>query len=150
MINNAIHFIFDSEHIDAMQTRLYGFYTTEAGMFTEAPPAGENISDATGTWVLVKSDQDGIEVTQDTVGCFGLFLFCSGNYWALSNSFNHLLDYLKGRFKLSLNEEYAAALLVQNLCASVYGETIVNEISWLDRRAKVHIDKKTGELTVSL
>ncbi|MBR3327740.1 MAG: hypothetical protein IKG22_10510 [Atopobiaceae bacterium] len=48
MINNSVHFIFGSEHVDAIQTRLYGFYTTEAEMFTQAPPEGEYIADATG------------------------------------------------------------------------------------------------------
>ena len=149
-MNNPIHFIFDSEHVDAIQTRLYGFYTTEAGMSTRPPSEGEDIADATGPWVLVRRGREGIEITQDAIGCFGLFLFRKGNYWALSNSFNHLLDYVKTRFDLSLNRDYATALLAQELCVSVYGETIINEISWLDRRARLHIDTQTAELSFSL
>ena len=150
MINNPIHFVFDSEHIDAIQTHLYGFYTTEAGMFTQAPPDSKDIADATGPWVLVRRGQKGIEITQDSIGCFGLFLFRKGSYWALSNSFNHLLDYLKTRFELSFNKDYALALLAQDLCVTVYGETIINEILWLDRRARLHIDTGTAELSFSL
>ena len=150
MINNPIHFIFDSEHIDSIQTRLYGFYTTEAGMFTQVPSDSRDIADATGPWVLVRRSQAGIEITQDSTGCFGLFLFRKGSYWALSNSFNHLLDYLKTRFELSFNKDYALALLAEDCCVTVYGETIINEISWLDRRARLHIDAGTAELSFSL
>ena len=149
MINNPIHFIFDSEHIDAIQTHLYGFYTTVAGMFTQ-PPNSEDIADATGPWVMVRRSRAGIDITQDSIGCFGLFLFRKGSYWALSNSFNHLLDYLKTKFELSLNKGYALALFAEEHRVTVYGETIINEISWLDRRAQLHIDAETAELSFNL
>ncbi|MBR3327741.1 MAG: hypothetical protein IKG22_10515 [Atopobiaceae bacterium] len=76
--------------------------------------------------------------------------FARGGYWALSNSFNHLLDYLKGRFELSLNRDYATVLLLQEHCVTVYGETIINEVSWLDRRARLHIDAETAGLSFGL
>ena len=148
--NNPIHFIFDSEHIDAIQTRLYGFYTTAAGMFTQVPSNSRDIADTTGPWVLVMRSRAGIEITQDPIGCFGLFLFQKGSYWALSNSFNHLLDYLKTRFELSLNKDYAIALLSEDHSVTVYGETIINEISWLDRRTQLHIDTETAELSFDM
>ena len=146
-IDNVAHFVFDSEHPEEIQTRLYGFYTTAEGLFTE-PPAGQGISDATGAWVLVRREGDRIQITQDTIGCFGLFLYREGSYWALSNSFNHLLDYLKESRSLSLNKDYATAFLAQSVCVSVYGQTIINEIAWLDRRAVLVIDTATSKLAI--
>lgn len=146
-MNSAVHFIFDSEHINSIESRLYGFCATKDGLFTGAIPS-EDLSNATGAWVLVKRTREGIVITQDPIGCFGLFLFRDRNYWALSNSFNHLLDYLKLAHKLTFNKEYADSLLAQQLCVSVYGETIIREIQWLDRRSKIHIDFASGELTI--
>ena len=148
MINNAAHFIFDSEHIDSIESRLYGFCTTKNGLFSEVIPS-EDITDATGAWVLVKRTPEQIEITQDSMGCFGLFLFRHRKYWALSNSFNHLLDYLKSAHKLSFNKDYADALLSQQLRVSVYGETIIREIQWLDRRAKICIDFASTKLSIT-
>ena len=147
MLDNAAHFIFDSRHIDDIRPRLYGFYVTEEGLFTRLPEA--DISTATGAWVLVRQTSESIEITQDAAGCFGLFLFRSGSYWALSNSFNQLLDYLNASHRLSFNREYADAYLSQQLCIAAYGETIIKDIVWLDRRAKALINPSTGELSLS-
>ena len=148
LMNNAAHFIFDSNHIDDIESRLYGFYTTKNGLFTETIPS-EDITDATGAWVLVRCTQKGIEITQDSIGCFGLFLFRDKNYWALSNSFNHLLDYLKSAHKLTFNKDFADALLSHQFFVSVYEETIIREIQWIDRRAKIHIDFNSSELAIT-
>lgn len=149
LINSSAYFIFDSQHIDCIRPRLYGFCVTSDGIFTEAAPQ-EDISDEMGAWVLVRQTSEGIEVSQDSIGCFGLFLFRDGDYWALSNSFNHLLDYLKATRKLSINRDYADALLAHALCVSTYGETIISEIEWLDRRAQVLIDPSTTGLTMRI
>ena len=147
-LNDTVHFIFESDHIEDIAPRLYGFYSTENGVFTRFPL--EDISNSTGAWILVKRVSGGIEITQDATGCFGLFLYRDGTYWALSNNFSKLLDYLKDKHKLTFNREYADAYLIQQLCIAVYGETIIREIAWLDRRAIVFIDSSSGELSINL
>lgn len=147
MLNNAAHFIFDSEHLDDIESKLYGFYITENGMFSGAIP-DEDIIDATGAWVLVRRTGDSIIIEQDSNGCFGFFIYREGDYWALSNSFNPFLDFLKLDHKLTLNQDYARTYLAQQLCISAYGETIIREIKWLDRRARIHINLVTGALTI--
>lgn len=150
-------FVFDSEHLDEIQTRLYGFYITEKGIITSNHPHveylyennNEEIWNATGAWVLVRRTDVSIEIIQDNIGCFGLFLYCEGDYWAISNSFNYLLDYLKANHNLSLNKEYASTYLGEQLCVSVYGETLIREIEWLDRRAIIYIDPKDAALNLT-
>ena len=150
MLDNAAYFIFDSEHLDGISSGLYGFCFADEGLLTEYEDLPGDITDAPGAWILVRRDPQKIEISQDSAGCFGLFLFRDKDYWALSNSFNHLLDFLKPRHRLTLNKDYADALLIQQLCVSVYGETLIREISWLDRRAIVSIDPATGGLSVTL
>ena len=147
-------FVFDSEHLDEIQTRLYGFYITEKGIITSNHPHveylyennNEEIWNATGAWVLVRRTDASIEIIQDNIGCFGLFLYRKGDYWAVSNSFNCLLDYLKADHKLSLNREYARTYLTQQLCISAYGQTLIREIEWLDRRSSLFINIKDTTL----
>ncbi|MBQ4428769.1 MAG: hypothetical protein II871_03245 [Clostridia bacterium] len=139
MLNNAAHFLFDSEHLNAIEPRLYGFCVTSEGMFTGDCPSFD-IQNATGAWVLVRRTPHGMEISQDSIGCFGLYLYQNGDYWALSNSFNKLLDYLKTDHKLSLNEGYAKAFLADGIGAYTYGETIIREIRLLDRRVTVLIE----------
>ena len=148
--NNAAHFIFDSNHLADIKSRLYGFLVNEKGLFTRIEDLDGDIENSTGAWVLVRRTSDGINITQDSIGCFGLFLFRDSGYWAISNSFNHLLDFLKKSRRLTFNEDYACAYLSQGICVSVYGETFIREISWLDRRACVSIDLATAVLTARL
>ena len=148
MLNNDAHFIFDSNHIEDIQSRLYGFYTTEKGIFTHTLPS-EDIANATGIWIRVKRLEHSIDISQDHIGSFGLFLYQKDNYWALSNSFNHLLDFLKQDHSLHLNDEYAQTYLAQQLCISAYGQTIIKEIQWLDRRALVQINIEDSSLDIS-
>ena len=68
MLNNAAHFLFDSEHLNAIEPRLYGFCVTSEGMFTGDCPSFD-IQNATGAWVLVRRTPHGMEISQDSIGC---------------------------------------------------------------------------------
>ena len=88
-----------------------------------------------------------ITVRQDFIGCWGLYLFREGDYWALSNSFLVLLDFVKSSHRITFNKEYADHTLSSGLCLNSLYETMVNEIRCLDRASVVRID--VGRRTIS-
>lgn len=134
-------FVIDSDHLPDVQSALYGFTFAKdrtivdslAGLRGEAP--GQD-----GAYVYISREDGRITVTQDFIGCYGLYLFRSKDYFAISNSFQYLVDHVKQSWPLNINWEYADYLLAADLCASVYGETMISEITMLDRCAVVEID----------
>ena len=150
MIRKGPYFIIDSENSAEAGSELFGFCCTESGVATDFGVAPRDMRDQVGAWVRIERTDDRLEVTQDAVGCFGLYLYRDGGYWALSNSFNDLAAYLAPRHRLTLNKDYADAFLGQGICVSVYAETMFREIAWLDRRATVSIDLSSGELGVRM
>ena len=66
----------------------------------------------------------------------------------MSNSFIYLVDYIKTKYKITLNKDYANYLLICDLCSEIYEDTIVNEIKMLDRSAFIEIDKSNKSLKI--
>ena len=88
----------------------------------------------------------GVTIQQDFNGSYGIYLFRKGDYFALSNSFFRLLEYIKTRYPLSLNRDYANYILVNGLASHAYSETPINEISLLPKNAIIMIDIEKREL----
>ena len=98
-----------------------------------------------GAYVFVKREKDRIIIAQDFLGSYGLYLYQTADWFAISNSFLRLVEYAGSKHKLTLNKEFADYLLFVDLCSSALQETLVSEISLLDRCAVVTIfisDKK--------
>lgn len=144
------YFVIDSENLQNIRSGLYGFCVMPSGIYTGGDNYQPEFSDAEGAYVIVKKEGGNVIITQDHIGCFGLFLFRKNNYWAISNSFNDLVDYVKKKYKLQFNKSFADTFLVQNVCISPYKETMVKEIEWLDRRTVVTIDVQKKELRTEL
>ncbi len=141
-------FIIDSERLDQVRTRMYGYYLDEHGITTEQMFAGEKApSSQCGAYVIVRRTEDAITIEQDYNGSYGLYVYERDGYFALSNSFMYLVDYLKTRYPLSIDKDYADYLLVADLSSVAYGRTMVREIRLLDRNAIVHIDLKMQSLS---
>ena len=88
----------------------------------------EKIELAEGECYYVKVDDTEIKLLQDFNGSYGLYLYKSNDYFAISNSFLKLVEYLKDKHPISFNKDYADAFLFTGLCSFAYGETLVNEI----------------------
>lgn len=139
-IRNKQFFIIDSEHLERVRTRMYGYYLDENGITSEVMYDGEAApSSQCGAYVIVRRLENEITVEQDYNGSFGLYVFEQDGYFALSNSFLYLVDFLKTRYPLSLDTDYADYLLVADLSSVAYGRTMIREIRLLDRNATVHI-----------
>ena len=145
-------FIIDSDNLEAIESKLYGYMITEIGIITnESIQDYLNIQNGSelskdGSYVWVKRNGDEITIYQDFIGSYGLYMFKEDDYFAISNSFLRLVEYLKENHHLSLNYDNAHTLLSIGLCSLSYSETLVNEIKMLPRDHVIMIDVKTKEL----
>ena len=145
-------FIIDSDNLEAIESKLYGYMITENGIITnESIQDYLNIQNGSelskdGSYVWVKRNGDEITIYQDFIGSYGLYMFKEDDYFAISNSFLRLVEYLKENHHLSLNYDNAHTLLSIGLCSLSYSETLVNEIKMLPRDHVIMIDVKTKEL----
>ena len=146
-------FIIDSEHLDAVSTRMYGYSLDENGITTEQTFCDGRVPDpgsSNGAWLVIRRDRDEITITQDSCGSYGLYTFEKDGFFALSNSFVYLADHLKSRYALTLDTEYADYFLATDLCSLAYGRTMLREIHLLDRSAVVHISVADRRLSVEV
>lgn len=101
-----------------------------------------------GTFIFVKANAETIEIAQDIDGSYGLYLFRRDSYFALSNSFLKLAEYVAERYPINFNEDYAAALITSSLNSKAYAQTLIREISMLPRNTMVEIDRAEKGLFV--
>ena len=135
-------FLIDSDNLAEVQTRLYGYSIQATGIYEQdnlTEDAVKNL-DGRGCYVYVEVKDGQITIKQDLNGCWGIYLFRHGDYFALSNSFFRLLDHVKFKYPLTVNRDYVNFLMVEALAVQVYSETAVNEISLIERNAVLHID----------
>ena len=152
IINKHFFFIDSSNEIlNNVETHLYGYHVEDGQVFDGK---NENIKfpseeTAYGSFVFVEKTGNKIIIQQDYIGTYGLFLFKHGNYFALSNSFIMLVDNVKTKFPLSLNDDYINHIFIggKNQMGSLsLTETLVNEVEVLPRVCKVVIDIETKQL----
>lgn len=145
-------FVISSDNLEPVHTRLYGYCISNSQVIvdTEDIRDGKYSLSPEEAYVYIERQDDSIFIYQDFVGCYGLYLYREGDYWAISNSFIYLLDYVKKSHKITFNKEYADLSLISDVCVSSYLETLVNEIRCLDRSAVVKIDIKSKTIETSL
>ncbi len=98
--------------------------------------------DGTGAYVALNVDEDSISIYQDYLGSYGLYLYRDGDYFAISNSFLMLVEYLsKSNRTFSINQDYANYYLSAAISSLVPDETLVQEIKMLKHNFIVHINK---------
>ena len=136
-------FLIDSENLSNVRPHFYGYSIQRDGIYEEENLTPEAISnlDGRGCYIYIDVKDNEITIKQDLNGCWGIYLFQNGNYFALSNSFFRLLDHVKYRYPLTVNRDYCNYISVDGLCSSSCIETAVNEIQIIDRSAILHIDR---------
>ena len=115
-------------------------YFKELGYFEEPEPQG--------AYVLIKKTRSEIKITQDFCGSFGLYLYENKDkkYFALSNSFLLLEEYLIEKQNISFNKEFADNFIVSRLCTPSIQETLIKEIIKLPSNTVIMINLKQREL----
>ncbi len=143
-------FIIDSDNLDQIKDEFYGFTILNSRIVKTLQELGSREPEGDGAYVLIRRSGDKITLEQDFMGSYGLYLYRKEGWFALSNSFMRLVEYLKTRQKMTLNVEYADFFVPADLCSVAYGETLVREISCLDRSARVEIDVKAKTFSTTL
>lgn len=143
-------FVIDSDNLKNVTSKLYGYYVDVAGIFEN-----DNYNQITfdtcqgrGCFVNVIVSDTYIKIYQDFSGSYGLYIYRNEDYFAVSNSFIKLLEYLKFERRLTLNKDYFNQFLSSNLESDAYSETGVNEISVLPRNVYLDIDLSTQKIDV--
>lgn len=135
-------FIIDSFNLESIEERLYGYSFNNNNIIFNKDIKNKPSLDPTGTYVFVEVDEDNIKISQDFNGSYGIYIYQKNDYFAISNSFLKLVEYLKYSHGLSLNKDYADAFLFADLVSFAYCDTLVNEINLIPRNYIININKK--------
>ena len=126
-------FVFDSNHLEEVDSHMYGFAVSKKGIITDNyyKQIGQyEVPEPMGVYIMIRKVGNELILNQDFYGSFGLYLYENKDkdYFALSNSFLLLEDYLVGHHNLSFNKDFADHLIISNLCPYSVYETLIKEI----------------------
>lgn len=139
-------FCLTSESCTDATSRLYGWRLANGEIQADcalAPGEGRLASgDAQGAHVRLLRTGDTLTVETDRAGNALLWLFRKEDFWAVSNSFYLLVRTLRQNtgMGLSLDEEYAAHLLLLYNSPFMEARSLCREIALLPATATLHID----------
>ena len=154
--NNLItenFFVIDSNNLDNINSHLYGFIISKNGILTDnfyqtlgqyEEPLPE------GVYIMIRKKEKEIIVNQDFYGSYGIYIYENkvDNYFAISNSFLLLEEYLVGKQNFSLNKEFADNLIVTNLFSFSIEETLIKEIKQIPSNAFIVINISNKEYKI--
>ncbi len=139
---NEEFFIIDCDNLNSIETRFYG-YTIQNNTIIEQTTFDINGElNGTGAYILINVENEKLSIHQDNMGCYGLYEYKNGDYFAISNSFLKLVEFLyKTNNPISFNQDFANHYLSMGITPMIPDETLINEIKILPRNYIVHIDK---------
>ena len=134
---------------------MYGFSISKNGILTDNyyKQLGEyKEPEPQGVYVMIRKNLYEIIINQDFHGSFGLYLYenKNRNYFALSNSFLLLEEYLIGKQSLSFNKNFADNLILSELCSFSLKETLINEITQVPSNSFIIINIQQKSLKINL
>lgn len=155
MVNNnkfidENYFFIDSNNFLMTKSKVYGFALTEQYLYhnyiiNDISRCNIVPKKDYGAYIVIKNDTDRINIYQDNIGCFGIYLYRQNGYWALSNSL-WLMQEKLGEKELHLDIDY----LVDFVCNRTRGwldeKTPFQEILLLPADTWISINKRTGQL----
>ena len=147
-------FIIDSNNLEGVESHMYGFSVSKEGIITDnyyKKIGYYEEPEYTGAFVMIRTMENEIKIHQDFHGSFGLYIYENkkNNYYALSNSFLLLEEYLVGKQNISLNKEFSDNLILSYLCTTSIFETLIKEIISLPSNSFIIINKKNKSFKVS-
>ena len=149
-MNNIIkknYFIIDSNNLNDVESHMYGFSVSKKGILTDNyyKHLGKyEEPEPQGTFVMIRKFKNKIIINQDFYGSFGIYIYENKkmNYFALSNSFLLLEEYLMEKQSISLNKDFADNLVISSLCSFSMEETLINEINQIPTNVFISINIK--------
>lgn len=134
-------FVIESTALECVQGRIYGYAIDNERIFINAKNHNEKLTkECYGCYVNVVVKDNYIEIIQDYFGSYGIYLFEDNDYFAISNSFLYLVNYLKNRKILTFDNDFAMAFQAAPQAVLSYQDTMIKEIKMLPRNAIVKID----------
>lgn len=142
-------FVLNSENINSFNSNFFGYMVTKNQIIFDLGSL-EGKQSYNGAYVLVDVNSNHVTVSQDNMGSYGLYLFEQDDYFALSNSFLKLTEFIKEKYPISLNETFAKTFLSAEKTSISYDETLINEIKLIPKNYKLIIDVENNEITYEL
>lgn len=91
-----------------------------------------------GGYVLLAHTDKGIEISTDPHGMGMIFYYFKDGYYAISNSLYQLINFLNGKFELTINYEYRDLYMYTNTITTIsYTDTFFNEIKILPSNKRI-------------
>lgn len=146
-------FIINSNNLQNVYPHMYGFSVSKKGILTNNyyKKIGKyKEPEPQGIYVMIRKNDFEINITQDCQGSFGLYIYENKekNYFALSNSFLLLEEYLIGRQAFSFNKDFADNFVLSEFCSYSIHETIVKEIVQIPSNGFIRINILTKKLKI--
>lgn len=142
-------FIIESNNLKSVEDSFYGFCIQDNKIVRSLDDIDPNKIDGNGVYVLIQTNQQKITIKQDFIGSYGIYVYQYNDYFAVSNSFQYLVEYIKKHYPITLNEDYATAYLCTGQSSITFSETMFNEIKIIDRCIAVEIDIDSKQLDYS-
>lgn len=126
-------FVLDSNNLEKVESHLFGFFISKEGIITDnyyKEIGNYEEPEPQGTYILIRKFLNKIIINQDFNGGFGLYFYFNKKtkYFAISNSFLLLEEYLIDKQKMTFNKDFANNYIVSELCTPSIHETMINEI----------------------
>lgn len=143
-------FVIDSNNLKKVKSHMYGYSISKEGILTDnyyKKIGYYNNPDPQGAYVLIRKKGNEIKLFQDFYGSYGLYIYRNENteYFAISNSFLLLEEYLINKQNISINEDFADSFITSKLCTPTIYETMIKEITTLPSNAVISIKISTRE-----
>ena len=144
-------FVLDSNNLEEIKSHMYGFSTSKEGIITDnyyKKLGFYEEPEPQGAYVMIRKNGNQIRINQDFCGCFGLYYFenIKENYFALSNSFFLLVQFLVGRQNISINKDFTDHFILLGLSSISVQETMINEIIELPSNTVIIINIKQKKI----
>lgn len=140
-------FIIDSNNLEEIKSMMYGFSVSTKGILTNNYYKKIGYSEdpePQGVYIMIRKIGEEIRISQDFSGSFGLYIYenKTSGYFALSNSFLLLEEYLIGKENFTLNKDFSDNLVISDLCTPSIYETMINEIIQIPTNAFIVLNIK--------
>lgn len=145
---NEEFFIIDSANLDSIETAFYGYTIQNNTIIDHSTFDINGELNGTGAYVLINAENGELSIHQDNMGCYGIYEYRNGDYFAISNSFLKLVEFLyKTNNRISFNEDFANHYLSSGITPMIPDETLINEIKILPRNCIVRINRNNRTLS---
>ena len=140
-------FIIDSNNLDKIESHMYGYSVSTKGILTNnyyKKIGHYEEPEPQGMYIMIRKIGDEIILNQDFYGMWGIYIYENKKkkYFAISNSFLLLEEYLIGKQNFTLNKDFADNFFISELCTPSIYETMVNEIIMAPSNAIIIINTK--------